>query len=127
MMNGKAVSRAIRGLLLTDAALRAILLSSVYGIEVLQPNNLAMFDFAKSDELTELVQLIDNPTEYLSDDDTRIKRVLVRLSEFREKNTSKTAKLLFMFMDMIEILRLIFILIFKTSSQSLFISKYVII
>ena len=122
MMNGKAVSRAIRGLLLTDAALHAILLSSIYGIEVLQPNNVAMFDFAKSDELTELVQLIDNPTEYLSDD-TRIKSVLVRLSEFREKNTSKTAKLLFMFMDMIEIFRLIFILIFKSSSQSLSISK----
>jgi len=108
MMNGKAVSRAIRGLILTDAALHATLLSSIYDIEVLQPNNLAMFDFAKSDELTDLVQLIDNPTEYLSDDDTRIKRVLVRLSEFREKNTSKTAKLLFMFMDMIEILRLIY-------------------
>ena len=122
MMNGKAVSDAIRGLLLTDAALHAILLSSIYGIEVLQPNNVAMFDFAKSDELTELVQLIDNPTEYLSDD-TRIKSVLVRLSEFREKNTSKTAKLLFMFMDMIEIFRLIFILIFKSSSQSLSISK----
>ena len=103
MMNGKAVSRATRGLILADAALRSVMIASIYDVEVLDPEENPIMFNVQDKEITNLAQLLNNPDV----SEPTIMNVLNKVSEFRQTRDSKTAKLLFMFMDMVEILRLV--------------------
>ena len=119
MMSGKAISRAIRGLLLVNSALHTLIMSEIYGTEILPcsaddgvNSNDPLFNLENSDpKLMEIASLLDNTmsnavdVSNTIDNNTIILDIQNRMATFKSQlEQSKTARLWLMFMEMVSIM-----------------------
>ena len=126
MMTGKAVSRAVRGHMLVDAALNTIILANEYNVPLptkvstgesieesvnVDPNGTNEIEQdSPITELTAAREVYDKamgstlPLEEVCTSEV-IKRIQIRLKERKESMTSRTARLWVQYMNMVDILR----------------------
>ena len=119
MLSGKAISRAVRGHLLVDAALNTMLVADLYNVPL--PSN----DEEQSLEVdvtcgeadvraTDLAEAQDIYESLLSDtvsvdevcSSNVINKILSLMKEAKEAMTTRTSRLWLQYMDMIDILRM---------------------
>lgn len=112
MLCGKAISRAVRAHLMVDAALRAIVVSKAFNVELTAIHDPLADPIFEDSDLNESKSLfkrvIENDPDVLTDAYCieLTERITVRLQEFRESlKEARTAQIWFQYLDMIKILK----------------------
>ena len=110
MMNGKAVSRAIRGHLLVAASLYGLLVSQIYEVPILLEDADSLFPDLNNSSLQNISELFDNTVAgdanaISLEENLHLIDLQTKLHSIKESlNSSKTALLWFQYLEMVAIL-----------------------
>ena len=112
MKSGDAIARAVRALLMIDAALHSLVVADIYNAEVNPFHDEdddsfgGAFDLSQADpEFLELINLLNESSSKEDyEDEESVKRLINNLEEYRKTHSSKpTQQLWFMLLDMIQV------------------------
>ena len=112
LKSGDAIARAVRALLMIDAALHSLIVADIYDAEVNPFHDEdddsygAAFDLSNADpELTELVSILnESASKEDYEDKESVKRLINNIEEYRKTHSGKpTQQLWFSLLDMIQV------------------------